>query len=176
MFLKTVTIKPEVPKVERLTDAVPESETAYDDKLKTVPSVPENGDKDKPEVPKVERLTDAFPESETANDDKLKTVPSVPENGDKDKPENGDKDKPENSDKDKPEVPKVQSPTDAVPESETAKDDKLKTVPSVPENGDKEKTEVPKKSEQVTSDVQKEYKDVFGPQSDSSDDKAFVFP
>ena len=184
--------KPEVPKVERPTDAVPESETAKDDKLKTIPSVPENGDKDKPEnsdkdvpengdkdkpeVPKVERPTDAVPESETANDDKLKTVPSVPENGDKDKPENGDKDKPENSDKDKPEVPKVQSPTDAVPESETAKDDKLKTVPSVPENGDKEKTEVPKKSEQVTSDVQKDYKDVFGPQSDSSDDKAFVFP
>ena len=62
-----------------LTDPVHESETANDNILKTVPSVPENGDKDKPEVPKVERPTDAVPESETAKDDKLKTVPSVPE-------------------------------------------------------------------------------------------------
>ena len=30
--------------------------------------------------------------------------------------------------------------------------------------------------EQLTSDVQNEYKDVFGPQSDSNDDKAFLFP
>ena len=29
--------------------------------------------------------------------------------------------------------------------------------------------------EQLTRDVQNEYKDVFGPQSDSNDDKAFVF-